>query len=99
MENMILASIWFQPRYQYKECHTPQFVYNQNMNKKKNAFTQMHIWIHIKHDIRGLDKGLNRLSNLKFKIECLWKLSHQPSIAQKNQLAKNKECVHKCTLN
>lgn len=44
-----MVSTWVQ----YKEFHIPEFVHNQNMNKRKNVFTQMHIWIHIKHDIRG----------------------------------------------
>jgi hypothetical protein len=64
---MIVASIWFQPRYQYKESHICQFVHNQSMNKKKNVFTQIHIWIHIKHDIRGSEKGFNKLSNLEIQ--------------------------------
>lgn len=58
-----MVSTWVQ----YKEFHIPEFVHNQNMNKRKNVFTQMHIWIHIKHDIRGWKKGFNRLSDLKIQ--------------------------------
>ncbi len=67
MENMTLANIWFQPRYQYKKSHIPQFVPNQSMKKEKNVFTQMHIWTHIYKVYKRLKNRFNRLLDLKIQ--------------------------------